>query len=141
MKSFKKMLLAGMASFAFSAQAEIQNLHSQNIDIQIGSYDIQPLETKYYSYNFGTVWLNSLNYVRYTVKNTGDIPLEFKKASISGAGYDAYHTCSRGLQVGEKCSFEIQFRPYWEGMHSGRFVLSFSEDVNLVVDTYAHVRR
>ncbi|MEQ1722020.1 MAG: choice-of-anchor D domain-containing protein [Pseudobdellovibrio sp.] len=94
----------------------------------------------FHSYNFGTVWTNSRSEARFTLKNTGTTPLTFKEAYIYGADFSASHSCVRGLLPNEVCTFSIAYWPMFEGMASGRFVLSFVED-QVVVDLWGQARR
>lgn len=87
-----------------------------------------------YHYNFGLVRVNSTQYVQYTVTNSGTTPLTFDRALIGGMGFDAYHSCDAVLAPNAKCKFEISYNPPFEGMNSGRFILSFKEDLDLVFD-------
>lgn len=89
-----------------------------------------------YSYNFGQVRLYTSQYVTYTLTNTGTTPMTFSQALIGGAGFDAYHNCTGAIQPNEKCSFEIIFQPMSEFASSGRFILSFVEDLDIVVDVF-----
>lgn len=96
---------------------------------------IQPLESTFLFYNFGSIFVGSSRYVRYDVTNTGTEPLNFRSAEISGSfDFDGYHNCSNGLLPRQQCIFEISYRPVFEGFDSGRFSLSFSGNNLIVVD-------
>ncbi len=111
---------------------------SQQVEIQIqakeNAGDIQSNAVDYYSYNFGRIWVNSSSYASYKLTNTGTTPLTFQRATISGADYSATHSCTGVLAPNAVCQFDIRFSPFWPGFSSGRFVLSFVEDLDLVVD-------
>ena len=89
-----------------------------------------------YAYNFGYVRVYTRQYVSYTLTNTGTTPLTFSRAMIGGAGFDAYHTCNGVILPSQKCSFDIIFQPMSEFHHNGRFILSFMENLDIVVDVY-----
>lgn len=93
-----------------------------------------------YSHNFGTVWVNSRVMANYTLRNTGTTPLTFDRAFIYGADFSANHSCERGIMPNEICSFSIYYWPMFEGMSSGRFVVSFIED-DIVFDLWGQARR
>jgi hypothetical protein len=111
---------------------------SQQVEIQVQSKqntsDLQASTVDYYSYYFGRVWLNTSSYASYKLTNTGTTPLTFQRATISGADYSATHSCTGVLAPNAVCQFNIRFSPFWEGYRSGRFVLSFVEDLDIVVD-------
>jgi hypothetical protein len=119
------LLLIG--SFA-SASIEVQ--------VQASPMTTQDRTVSRYSYYFGRVLLNSPAYADYKVTNTGTTNLTFQSATIGGAGYDAVHNCTGVLEPGQKCSFEIRFMPFLTGIQVGRFILSFVEDEDLVVDLW-----
>ena len=91
------------------------------------------------SYNFGTVFVNSRNSVRYNVRNTGVTPLTFQGAMIYGADFSGVHSCRNGLLPNEVCQFEVSYWPMFAGMSSGRFVLQFVED-EIVLDLWGNAR-
>ena len=94
----------------------------------------------HYSYNFGTVWVNSRAVANYTLRNTGTTPLIYSRAYIYGADFSANHSCDHAIMPNEVCNFSIYYWPMFEGMSSGRFVLSFIED-DIVVDLWGQARR
>ncbi len=93
-----------------------------------------------YSHNFGTVWVNSRVMASYTLRNTGTTPLTFSRAYIYGADFSANHACERGIMPNEICNFSIYYWPVFEGMSSGRFVLSFIEE-DIVFDLWGQAHR
>jgi len=108
-----------------------------HVEIALGNNQLRTQESLYH--NFGRIWTNSRSSVRYTVTNTGDQPLTFQRATISGSAFDASHNCAKGLLPKQKCSFTINFWPAFEGLYSGRFALNFVEDqiiVNLWGEAY-----
>jgi len=111
---------------------------AQNIEIHTGQGQFQTQDSK--SYNFGRVWINTRSVVRFNVTNTGDQPLTFKRASISGSAFGASHNCAQGLAPKQKCSFSVEFWPAFEGIYSGQFVLNFVED-QIVVNLWGEGTR
>ncbi len=93
-----------------------------------------------YSYNFGTVWVNSRAVASFNLKNNGTTPLTFSRAFIYGGDYSADHSCEHGLMPNEVCSFSIYYWPMFEGMSSGQFVLRFVEE-DVVFDLWGQARR
>lgn len=119
-------LLASGAMASEQIEIHVQSHPSQN-SVQANTVD-------YYSYYFGRVWLNTSSYASYKLTNTGTTPLTFQRATISGTSYGATHSCTGVLVPNAVCQFEIRFNPFWEGFSSGRFILSFVEDLDIVVD-------
>ena len=115
------------------------NTFATNLDIKIDTQNITT--TDYVSYDFGTVWVNSRSRVRYTVTNTGETPLTYKETYIWGSDFRAAHNCREGLLPKEKCVFEIEYWPVFEGLSSGRFLLVFNEDDEIRVDLWGRARR
>lgn len=132
----KTLLL--LASFILGTSA----FAATNMDINIQApvsqevKAVQPRSADYYSFNFGFVRIYTTQYIRYTMTNTGTTPLTFRRALIGGIGFDAYHSCAGQLMPGQRCTFDISFTPQNEFGHSGRFILSFVEDLDIVVDLY-----
>ncbi|MCB0420218.1 MAG: hypothetical protein KDD61_04435 [Bdellovibrionales bacterium] len=121
----KIFLFAAVLLLAPFSQAE----YDIPLNIEMNSAD--PANS--YSYNFGRVRVNSVRYARFDVTNTGDTPLTFQAASISGPGYSANHSCRGVLEVSEKCLVEIRYWPPFEGFQSGQFQLKFKELSPLVI--------
>lgn len=84
-------------------------------------------------YYFGVQNVNSWSTISYRVTNTGTTPLNLVRATISGANFSANTNC-RTIQPGQRCSFRIDYRPFFEGYHVGRFLLSFDQDSQILVD-------
>lgn len=93
-----------------------------------------------YSYNFGTVWVNSRVVATFNMRNTGNMPLTYKDAIIYGGDFSATHSCDRVVLPNETCSFSIYYWPMFEGMSSGQFILNFVED-EIVFDLWGQSRR
>lgn len=130
MKSLMTLVCACLLTTGAMAyqQVEIQVQAKQNTS------GAQARKVDYYSYYFGRVWVNTSSYAGYKLTNTGTTPLTFKRATISGADYRATHSCKGVLAPNAVCQFDIRFSPFWRGYSSGRFVLSFVEDLDIVVD-------
>lgn len=125
-----------MNSMAFAnTEIAIDSLPSEST-LYNQSEQMSPLDYKRYSYNFGTVWLNSQQSIRYKFTNSKTTEINFKLATISGAGYRANHTCTGTLKPQEVCYFTIVFSPSFEGMNSGQFILSFKENYSIIVDLW-----
>jgi hypothetical protein len=105
-----------------------------DIQIQLKAHQNYETLNGRYFYNFGQVPLNSFRTVSYMVTNKGTENLQFSNAVIWGSNFDAFHTCSGGLRPNEQCRFEIRYRPFIRGIHSGQFNIRF-QDANLVTDT------
>jgi len=135
---FTQFLRPFVVAIGLTLTANFSFAQPGSLDIAVDSQGYSAQGRQYY--NFGIVWLNTRQAVRYTVTNTGDQPLVFKQARISGSAFDAYHNCSKGLQPQEKCSFTVTFWPAFEGLYSGTFVLSFTED-RVIVDLWGEGRR
>lgn len=103
-------------------------------EFEISIDKAQPTVVEYHSYYFGRVPVNSLRSVYYKVTNTGENPLSFDSSYISGIGFDAWHSCAKGLSPNETCKFEIRYWPHIRGYHSGQFELHFIEDSSIIVN-------
>lgn len=125
----KKIFFAALIAFSGMALA--------SLSIELN----QDKSVEYHSYNFGTVKIGFRMPITYKVTNTGDTALTFHSATISGIGYDAYHSCKNGLQPKEVCSFTINYWPSFEGFHSGRFRLNFDPESDIVVDLMGNAVR
>ena len=130
----KFLSFLSISLIAFAAQA------NQAIEINVSSGQVQT-ETQQrtvdrYSHHFGRVWVNSSQYASYRLTNTGTTPLTFLSATISGMDYSASHSCTDILMPNETCYFDIRFSPFFQGFSSGRFILSFVEDLDIVVDLW-----
>lgn len=110
--------------------------HGDNQDEHVS----QPT-TQYHSYYFGINWVHSRRVVRFDVVNTGTTPLSKGVATISGPGYSAIHSCTGVILPKQSCWFEISYWPYFEGVHYGRFILSFKENSHIVVNVWGEARR
>lgn len=79
-------------------------------------------------YNFGIIPVNMRSWVTYNVNNTGAYPLYLQNAYIQGGGgqFGARHNC-RVLYPGQRCSFTLEFMPFYEGFHVADFVLAFDQ--------------
>lgn len=106
-----------ISSVGFSkVSISLNNLTQNSVPESLGSV---------HSYNFGVVFVNTMSTVRYIITNTGDQPLKFNSANIYGIYYRGSHSCTQGLNPGQKCDFQIQYWPAAEGLHSGDFKLNF----------------
>lgn len=132
MKTILLTLLVALSTLLTNSQA------FASIELQIQAADAPTMERKVerYSYNFGRVPLYSSLYARYKLTNTGTTPLTFQQARIGGAGYSADHTCTGILQPQNVCQFTIRYNPVFDGLSSGRFILSFVENLDIVVDLW-----
>ncbi len=128
-----KMLVACMlsfSSFAFSAET-----------LSIGAtHDVQPA-SQFVRYNFGRVWLNSMNRVNFSIRNVGQIPIEREGFSSSGHGYSAYTSCPRVIAPGLQCNLEIRFWPAFEGSHFGRVQMLFTDRNDIIFDLFGEAFR
>lgn len=84
--------------------------------------------------NFGTVRVGSFSYVNYYITNTGNQPLYFRNARIAGPGFYARHNCGGVLPQRGRCTFTIEYSPYFEGWSSGQFMMSFDPGYTVIVD-------
>jgi hypothetical protein len=130
MKIFISVITLMWVSLSFANQISVE---SQGVVFQNAQQHL--------SYNFGTVWTNTRNRVRFNVTNVGDNLLTFKNSIIYGADFRAFHTCKSGLLPQEKCFFEVEYWPVFEGMSSGRFTLAFFENEQIVLDLWGNARR
>lgn len=137
MKNFA-VVLAVFLSFAHAEAREssLYHISSEGVSAEVSTESGTTFGTDFHSYYFGRVPIHTRSSVRFTVTNTGTVPLNFERATISGAFFDAYHSCGGVIAPQQRCSFEIIFSPAWEGTFSGRFALDFVEDSSIVVDVW-----
>ena len=128
-----KMLVACVltfSSFAFSAET-----------LSISASDeVQPA-SQFIRYNFGRVWINSMNRVNFQIRNVGQIPIEREGFSASGHGYSAYTSCPRVMGPGLQCNLEIRFWPAFEGNHFGRVQMLFTDRNDIIFDLFGEAVR
>lgn len=122
----KKLLLVCSLFLALPVLANSTNVTG---DIELSSE--KGVERHYYY--FGTQRVYSYSSIAYRVTNTGTTPLNMLRATIGGANYRASTNC-RTLMPGERCSFRIEYNPFFEGYHTGRFLLTFDQDSQIMVD-------
>lgn len=114
------------------------SVSAKQIELKVGD-QVKP--QGFYSYNFGLVWVYSRSAVRYTVTNTGNVPLNFRDAAMYGSfSFSARHSCAGVLMPSQVCDFVIEYSPVFEGFSSGRFDLRFAED-QIVVDLWGEARQ
>jgi hypothetical protein len=116
------------SSFAFSAQS-----------ISINASEVKAQQ--FLSYNFGRVWVNSMNRVLYQIRNTGNMPIQREGFSISGMGFEAYTNCPIVLNPGMKCDLEIRYWPPFEGSHFGRMQMLFTDKNDIIIDLWGEAVR
>lgn len=124
---------------AFATQIQVQQVNT-NVKTSSVAVDKQPQTQSYYRIDFGNLFVGQRTVSNFTLTNTGTTPLTFRDAYVSGFDFDANHSCTAGLQPGEKCYFSIAYWPRFEGMSSGRFVLSFNEE-DLIFDLWGRATR
>ncbi len=127
--------------YFFAAITFMLNVQARaSIEIKVEDFsppsEIQQRVIDRYSYNFGRVWLNSSQYASYRLTNTGSTPLTFQSASVSGIDFSASHSCVGKLAPQQVCRFDIRYSPFFAGFNSGRFILSFIENLDIVVDLW-----
>ncbi len=122
--NFLNILVAGVLSFsslAFSAE---------RIAIDVSEVNAQ----QFLRYNFGRVFVNSMNRVIYQIRNTGNVIIEREGFSISGPGFDAYTTCPKMMLPGSVCDLDIRYWPAFEGRHYGRMQMLFTDRNDIIID-------
>jgi hypothetical protein len=87
-------------------------------------------------YNFGRVYVNTMNRVVYNLTNTGNQPLVRSQFSIEGSYFDAYTTCPTIMNPGVRCGIEIRYWPPFIGNHFGRMQMVFTNNTDLIIDLY-----
>ena len=84
--------------------------------------------------DFGRIPAGSYSYVNYYLTNTGNQPLYFRNARISGPGFFARHNCGGVLPQRGRCTFTIEFAPFYEGWYTAQFMMSFDPGYTVIVD-------
>lgn len=81
-----------------------------------------------FSYYFGTIRVNQRSFVNYRITNTGSYPLTYQWGRMMGdPSYRATTNCFGTLQPGRRCSFTIEYAPYFQGPSSGVFEMQFDQ--------------
>ena len=109
------------------------------ISIQVS--DVSANSVQYLSYNFGSVFVNSMNRVVYNIRNAGTVDIEREGFTIGGAYFDAYTNCPKVMAPAAECSLEIRYWPPFEGMHSARVQMLFTDKNDIVIDVFGQAFR
>lgn len=116
------------SSFVFAAE---------NLSVSINDVSTR----QHLSYNFGRVWVNTMNRVVYTIRNTGSVAIVREGFNISGPGFDAYTNCPVSMAPGYVCDLEIRYWPAFEGVHFGRMNMLFTDKNDIIIDLYGEAHR
>lgn len=125
--------------FSIVSALFVFNVNASQVEIRQVAGALQSTES-HYSHNFGIVWVNSRVVASYNLRNTGVTPLSFGRAYVYGGEFSAHHSCDRIVLPNEICTFSIYYWPMFEGISSGRFILSFIED-EVIFDLWGQARR
>lgn len=120
-----KVLITLFTLFASTVLLANEN----NLKIEIG----ENKGTEYHSYYFGVNRVHMITSVAYRVTNTGPTPINVISMRMLGTNYGAVTNC-RTLMPNERCLFRIDYRPFFEGYHTGRLILSFDQNSTIQVD-------
>ena len=127
----KRLIIA--CALLLSSALFADTIQSRTNDIQISADSADKNVDRLY-YNFGTIPQGSMSYVNYYVTNVGERPLFFREARLSGPGYFARHNCGGVLPPrGGRCTFTIEFAPYYQGYYTGQFMMAFDQ-YTVIVD-------
>ncbi|WP_373997651.1 hypothetical protein [Bdellovibrio bacteriovorus] len=118
-------LFLSVSSFAAPTPVEIKTQTGQ----------IEAKGDRYYSYNFGSQWINFSRWVDFTLRNTGTDPVQLRGVFIMGSSYWAQSDCPPMLAPGQVCLTRVEFRPWFEGSHHGRLRFAFIND-SIYIDLY-----
>lgn len=81
-----------------------------------------------FSYYFGTIRVNQRSFVNYRITNTGTYPLNYQWGRMYGdPAFRATTNCFGTLNPGQRCSFTIEYAPYFQGVSSGTFEMQFDQ--------------
>ncbi|KYG68230.1 hypothetical protein AZI87_02950 [Bdellovibrio bacteriovorus] len=75
-------------------------------------------QDQYYSYNFGSTWVNSRMYADFSL-TAGDQQVDLQGISIRGQAYDATSNCPKVLPPRQTCWTRVFFWPQFEGHYYG----------------------
>ena len=132
------LVLLGFASFTVSA-SPVKAAHG-SLEFFLTESKNERVYDRHF-YNFGNVSQYGTRSISYKISNTGESALNFERATISGMGYSASHSCKNGLEPKKKCSVTITFAPLLEGWFVGRFILDFKENSSILIDLSANSTR
>lgn len=79
----------------------------------------------YGRFDYGTVWVGSMNTAFFNLTNTSNQFLRFSNSYTFGIGFNDYHNCYGGLMPYQTCTVRVQYWPNFAGFHSGQTNLSF----------------
>lgn len=136
-----KRLLVACSLLLSSALFASDSISTKTTDLEIEISSSHDKEVDHLSYNFGTLPTGSFRAVNYYLTNTGNQPLYFRNARLSGPGYFARHNCGGVLPQRGRCQFTIEFAPFYEGYYSGQFMMSFDSNYSVIVNLYGQAFR
>lgn len=112
-----------LSSLLFSAHAfSTETVSTKEITIS------EEKATDTFSYYFGSIRVNQRSFVNYRITNTGSTPLDYQWERMQGdASYRATTNCFGTLYPGQRCSFTIEYAPYFQGPSSGLFEMQFAQ--------------
>ena len=131
----KKIAILFVCLFSLSTYAQSLEVREINVGSEV------EVSTQRLSYNFGRVWVNSMNIVRYWITNQGAAPLAREGFFVRGMFFEAYTDCPRVLAPAQRCNLEIRYWPAFEGFHSGRVEMQFIDKNDIIVDVYGNAAR
>ena len=109
-----------------------------NVDIELAQ--VSTLDTRYYSYSFGDVRVNSSRWADFNFNNRGPEAVKIDRIDLWGQFFHGQTNCPAVLAAGAACRVSVEFRPVFDGYTTGRLsFLTSSGDV--VIDLSGWGRR
>lgn len=126
-----------LSSLLFSAHAfSAESIPTKNIEIS------EEKAVDQFSYYFGTIRVNQRSFVNYRITNTGSTPLDYQWGRMQGdPSFRATTNCFGTLYPGQRCSFTIEYAPYFQGVNSGLFEMQFAQGYGVRVYVSGNARR
>jgi hypothetical protein len=115
------------------ADSEIKNINLDT-DSAISIESTENKEVDRLFFNFGLISVGAYRFQNFYLTNTGRVPLFFRSARLSGPGFFVRHNCGGVLPIRGQCNFTIEFSPFYEGMYSGQFMMSFDPGYSVIVN-------
>ena len=113
-----KLLVTLILSLSFSLTVPAKN--NAPLELSVSADSLSNRSTERWTYNFGSVLINTSRFADFYLKNIGSTPLKIRGIYLSGGAFWAQSNCPEFLQPNHRCITRVEFRPWSEGSFYGR---------------------
>ena len=124
MKTIMSILMS--LFFTLPSFANTDENKSKGLEIKISEDSMQSQEHINSSFNFGNVPIGQSRWANFRLTNTGYGNIAVFNIYVSGGGFYAWGSCPYWLYPGQSCYTRVEFRPWYQGGHSGQLTYSTS---------------